>query len=234
MSSCVQIANELAVTPDALILSQDPSQIPTETKDADSMQVSIPKSMVSIDEALFYFSNNQFLEAHAALEALSEKTNDTVAMNHLAWMYQHGLGVAIDQPLAARWYCRSAELGSVNGQTNYGWMLQHGLGVELDFEKARYWYELAATGGDGLALNQLGWMYQKGVGVSRDDCMALELYQKSAATGNPQGLNNLAWMYHFGIGTSKNRDLAISYYRQAIEHGNKDSIQNLNVLLQIK
>lgn len=236
MSSCVQIAKALEVTPDALILTTETetAQMLCVSSNDNHSQVVLPSSMVSIDEALSYFTNNQFPEALASLEALAEQANDVVAMNHLAWMYQHGLGVAIDQPLAARWYYRAAELGSVNGQTNYGWMLQYGLGVELDYEKARYWYELAATGGDGLALNQLGWMYQKGVGVSRDYGKALQLYQESAATGNTQGLNNLAWMHHFGLGTPKNRELAITYYRRAIENGNKDSIQNLNLLLQSK
>lgn len=234
MSSCVQIAKAFGVSPDELILANEieSAQMLFVSNNDNQSHVKPTSSMVSIDEALSYFANNQFLEAHAALETLAEQANDVVAMNHIAWMYQHGLGVALDESLAARWYLRAAELGSLNGQTNYGWMLQHGLGVELDYEKARSWYELAAAGGDGLALNQLGWMYQKGVGVPRDYVRALELYQKSAATGNTQGLNNLAWMYHFGLGTPKNRELAINYYREAIEHGNKNSIQNLNLLLQ--
>lgn len=69
------------------------------------------------------------------------------SMFEIGSMYEYGMGLAKDIPMAAKWYGHSADYGLAQGQYNIGTMLETGEGVAKDEVEAYKFYILAARGG---------------------------------------------------------------------------------------
>src|SRR5688572_26698890 len=90
------------------------------------------------------------------------------AQGFLGYMYDHGLGVAVDREKAVHWYRLAAEQGNAGAQTNLCASYANGYGVALDPKKAVRWCRLAAQQGYDGAQYNLGAAYYDGEGVGQD------------------------------------------------------------------
>ncbi|MCV2502875.1 MAG: sel1 repeat family protein, partial [Neisseriaceae bacterium] len=82
------------------------------------------------------------------------------AQNDLAFLYQKGLGGALDLSQAKEWYEKAANQDYSTAQYNLGYLYEKGLGVKKDLNKAREWYEKAAEQNNVEALYALALLYQ--------------------------------------------------------------------------
>ena len=74
-------------------------------------------------------------------------------------MYEEGLGVAVDDKEAMKWYLRAANQDFARAQYYVGTMYALGKGTERSQAKAVQWYKLAARQGETSAqavLEKLG------------------------------------------------------------------------------
>lgn len=71
--------------------------------------------------------------------------------NNLGRLYESGMGVAQDLPLARHWYRMAAEQGLALAQRNLCKMYEEGLGGTADRDQALLWYRRAAAQGDSEA-----------------------------------------------------------------------------------
>jgi TPR repeat protein len=87
---------------------------------------------------------------------------DIEAQFNLAWMYQHGLGVAIDYPKARGLYFRAASGGQNIAMNQMGFMYQKGLGAPRDLTTAYCWYTFAIANGYTLSARHIAELREMG------------------------------------------------------------------------
>lgn len=93
--------------------------------------------------ALPAYQRGEYPEAFQGFESLAEK-GEAWAQNFLAWMLEHGQGVAINLPLALHWYQRAAEQNNKDAQFHMGRIcLEH----RKDYEASHKWFSLAEKNG---------------------------------------------------------------------------------------
>lgn len=83
------------------------------------------------------------------------KQGNAEAQNYVGEIYEKGLGVDPNYPLAAQWYQKAADQGYSRAQTNIGYLYEKGLGVEKDKIKAFNWYRRASGLEDELYLSSV-------------------------------------------------------------------------------
>jgi len=82
------------------------------------------------------------------------------AQNCLAYCYEMGLGIDIDNKQALHLYTLAAEQGYDKAQYNMGINYKYGkAGAGIDYAKARHWFELAKAQGDDEAERELERMW---------------------------------------------------------------------------
>jgi TPR repeat protein len=103
-----------------------------------------------------------------------------------------GSGVANDSrqsaefyKVAAAWYRKAAEQGSVAGQLRLAALYRDGRGVPRDMEQAAEWYRKAAEQGDASAQGTLGVLYSIGQGVPLDNVEAYYWLDLAARVKGP-------------------------------------------------
>ncbi len=113
---------------------------------------------------------------------------DGLACERLAYMYDRGLGVAVNKEESLKWLKRSADLGYVPAIYEMAYMYDKGgMGVPQDIAKAKKMYEAAAAGGQLEALLALGDMYEAGRGAKQNRQEALSFYLAAADFGSLDG-----------------------------------------------
>ena len=73
---------------------------------------------------------------------------DAQAQHNLAWMYEHGQGVAQDYKEAVKWWRLAAEQGYASAQFNLGGMYGEGISVIQNYVIAHMWFNIAARDGN--------------------------------------------------------------------------------------
>ena len=68
------------------------------------------------------------------------------AINNIGRLYQNGLGVPVDEALAAQWFRAAAEGGNPVAQYNLGSLYVRGRGVPQSNRDAHYWWSVALRG----------------------------------------------------------------------------------------
>ena len=68
-----------------------------------------------------------------------------IAMNNLAFLYEHGLGMPQDYAQAVAWYRKAADQGYPRAQANLAILCKQGKGVPQDYVQAYKWLSLAAS-----------------------------------------------------------------------------------------
>jgi hypothetical protein len=94
--------------------------------------------------------------------------------------------LAADYRLAAGWYRKAADQGSVPAQIHLADFYRDGRGVARDMAQAALWYRKAADQGDAGAQGALGVLYSVGMGVERDDIEAYYWLSLAADVPGPK------------------------------------------------
>jgi len=173
------------------------------------------------------FDSKNYELALTWLRPLAEKGH-VRAQYYLGWMYEGGLGIAMDHREAARWYQLAAERGDLFSEGRLGYFYEKGLGVARDDKLAVQWYAKSAEAGDQQAQEHLATMYRDGRGVARDFKEAKKWFSMAADQGSAWALMNLGLLYtHGGDGVPLDYVRAIDLFRKAAEQDNADAQYDL-------
>ena len=187
----------------------------------------ITETSPSYDAGVKAIEQKNYGLALVLLKPLAD-TGHPVAQSDLGYMYEEGLGVAIDLPEAARWYRLAAEQGASYSQTRLGYLYEKGLGVPRDDALAAQWYSKSAAAGDEQGQSWLGSMYRDGRGVARNYKEAEKWFSLAAEQGSAWALMNIGLLYtHGGDGLPQDYVKAIDFFRKAAEGGDPDALYDL-------
>jgi TPR repeat protein len=98
---------------------------------------------------------------------------------------QDSAELAESYKVAAAWYRKAAEQGSVAGQLRLAVLYRDGKGVAHDMEQAAEWYRKAAEQGDAGAQGTLGVLYSMGQGVPQNYADAYYWFDLAARVKGP-------------------------------------------------
>lgn len=113
------------------------------------------------------YRHGQYEDAVAILLPMAEQGNP-VAQFNVAVMYDDGIGLPQNFPLALRWYKRAAEAGLVDAQYMTGRFYGRGRGTPQNPGKALFWFDLARAGGHPLAAKLRNQHYDQLSNPQRD------------------------------------------------------------------
>jgi TPR repeat protein len=138
----------------------------------------------------------------------------------VAWMYQHGWGVAKDEAAAAGWLGALASQGNSEAQGKLGEIFKDGIGVEQSDTEAVRWFGAAAVQGNANAQYWLGWMIANARGTAQDDDQAAGWFYQAAQQGDARAQYELGQMYYHGRGVVQSNAYALEWFSSAAERGN--------------
>ncbi len=144
-----------------------------------------------------------------------EDREEAIAYYNEGFTYLYGDpldNVEKNEPEAARFFRKAAELGYAPAQDVLGQMYQTGRGVAQYYGEAINWYRKAAEQGHVAAFMHLGKMYREGVGVEQDYLKAADWYRKAAERGQAEARYYLGDMYEFGKGVEQDKIEALKWY----------------------
>ncbi|MDU8929110.1 trypsin-like peptidase domain-containing protein [Alisedimentitalea sp. MJ-SS2] len=145
------------------------------------------------------------------------------AMASLGYLYEHGEGVAINLPKAARWYDAAASSGLPAFGEEAGLLFRKSEDHEAAFRNFR----IAAQDGQKSAQFFYALYLDNGWATKRDRSLARIYYKKAAEQGSSAAMNNLSKLYEFGWGGARNYTLAGEYLFFAIQSGNEAALGNI-------
>lgn len=152
---------------------------------------------------------------------------DRYAQFKLGYLYEQGLGIPVNQALAAKWYGLAADQGLPTAQFSLG-LLYHLAKLEKlpNYELAKKWYQAAQTKEPCAAL-ALGFIYDT---VEDNYPKARESYALAAKQGDDIGYFNLGLIYEQGKGIPVDYAQARELYQKSSELGHKQSMTQLGGL----
>ncbi len=156
--------------------------------------LSVACSAGSLEDASDALDEGRYEEAMVLLLPVAEK-GDAYAQYNLGVLYAQGLGTAVDEEEAVRWYTLAAEQGFSDALTNLGLMYSDGRGVEQDYVRAVELYSAAANAGHGLGQNNLGSSYLFGHGVEQNNDEAMRWFEAAAEQDVAMAQNSLGMLY---------------------------------------
>ena len=178
-------------------------------------------------------------EAAAECFLQAAEQGNCAAQFRLGTYYELGLGVCVNERLAAAWYRKASGQGHVEAHFYLGVCYENGVGVKQDPELAVACYLMAAEQGHAEAQYNLGLCHVLGKGVAQDEQQALRWFEKAttqghlearfyvirhaARQGSPTARYALGVLYEKGLGVAQNLDKAIKAYRKAAEAGDADA-----------
>jgi TPR repeat protein len=156
----------------------------------------IPALLVALLPCLALVRAQQSKPALQPFEALRERAvqGDAAAQAAVAYLYEHGQGVAQDYTEAFSWYLRAAEKGDVTAQLNLGLLYFSGRGTNQDTTSGTMWIRKAAEQGQPRAQVLAAATYLD----SGDYAKAFGLYRKAAEGGDDQAQEVLGSIYTSG------------------------------------
>ncbi|ETO93836.1 tetratricopeptide repeat protein [Legionella oakridgensis] len=149
---------------------------------------------------------------------------DKLAQLKLAFMYEQGLGGAVDIISAKDWYSKAAEQGQPVAQYLLGRLHQLGkLNQYPDYAEAKKWYEGAQTSYPPAAV-ALGFIYDT---VEDDYQQASQKYELASLQDDPVAQFDLGLIYEKGKGRPVDFEKAKELYLQAANHGHTQAMVQL-------
>jgi hypothetical protein len=149
----------------------------------------------------------------------------------LGMAYISGIGVAVDEAEAAKWFRQAAEQGNVDGEYFIAELYLTGRGVPVSSNEAVKWMKRAAEAGDPRAQFNVAVMYSQGYTVNKNYNEAAKWMRKAADQGFAAGEFGLGSMYAHGNGVAQNAVEAVKWYRKAGAKGDPEALNNLAFLL---
>ena len=154
------------------------------------------------------------------------------AQYSLAYCFDKGQGVDVNQSEAARWYGKAAEQGHASSQCSYGLCLELGKGVTKNEAEAVKWYKKAAEQGEKFAQCNLGYCYLKAIGIERNLIEAVRWFRKSAEQDHARAQELLGDCYYLGEGVNKDIEQAKAWYEKAAKQGRESAKNRLEKILE--
>jgi len=141
----------------------------------------------------------------------SAELGNADGMNHLASMYEKGVGCILNMEEAIRYYKAAVELKSLDARYNLGTLYYHHP-IYDDVPAAIGLFRKAAEGGHLAAQTKLASLYESGVEkhLQPNIQTSIKWYRKAATEGYLEAKNNLA------VILLKNSDVDSKEYHQAI------------------
>ncbi len=155
------------------------------------------------------------------------QAGDAASMFSVAYRYDTGRGIAVDEAQSLDWYRKAAAAGNTGAMFNLGLKLANGRGAPKDEAEAVSLYRKAAELGHVDAMASLGFMHDTGRGTPKNEAEAVVWYRKAAEQGQANAMFNLGLSYAWGTGVAKSDTEAVVWYRKAAEKGNERAIAEL-------
>ncbi len=160
----------------------------------------------------------------ATFYALASAYGSAYAMNCLAYMSKHGIGVKQDDQGAVALMRTAVDLGNTDAKNALALMYMQGRGLQRDDEKAIELLKLAAEEGSVSALYNLGYFFDD---ISNDYESAARYYKSAASHGDADALNNLGVLYAEGRGVPEDLNEATYLWALAIREGSEKALGNI-------
>jgi TPR repeat protein len=155
--------------------------------------------------------------AQAILIAAREGTLNAQAL--LGQILLDGNGIALDQPLALRWFEIAARGGHLMARNMLGRCHEHGWGCAADASVAARHYRIAAEAGLDWAMYNYANLLATGRGVLVNQPQALSLYREAAELGHAKSMNLLGRYLEEGEVCLADPLAARVWYRRSAEGG---------------
>ncbi|MFJ4195506.1 tetratricopeptide repeat protein [Pseudomonas sp. NPDC089534] len=155
--------------------------------------------------------------AQAILLAAGEGVLEAQAL--LGQILLDGHGIALDLPLAVRWFGIAAGQGHAMARNMLGRCHEHGWGCAADAALAARHYRIAADAGLDWAMYNLANLFATGRGVEEDQAQALALYRCAAGLGHAKSMNLLGRYLETGDACPQDLHAARDWYRRSAEGG---------------
>ena len=179
---------------------------------------SLPCFADNAKEGMRLFEAGKYHQAMTYFMKPDAQKNPDV-LNHIAHMYDNGLGVEKNLQTSARWYEKAAEMGFRVAQFNLGLCYEKGEGVQKNLSEAIKWFRKAAEQGYAKAEARMGYYTVTGIGTKQDFAKALKWYRLAADHGSINAYSQIGLFYAQGNGVKKNKNRAVQYYIMGAEKG---------------
>ena len=177
-----------------------------------------------VERSCFEGTAETSYEDLARFYALASAYGSAYAMNCLACMSKHGIGVKQDDQGAVTLMKTAVDLGNTDAKNALALMYMQGRGLARDDEKAIELLKLAAEEGSVSALYNLGYFFDD---ISNDYESAARYYTAAASHKDPNALNNLGVLYAEGRGVPKDLNEATYLWALAIHEGSERALGNI-------
>ena len=115
---------------------------------------SVPPAAADYQAGADAYGRGDFATAFNEFSAAAQ-AGDPVAQNALGALYNHGLGVDVDNAQAAFWYQKAADQNFPLAMRNLATLYTNGHGVPFDLTQAKIWFAKAAELGDTESARRL-------------------------------------------------------------------------------
>ncbi|MCP1441704.1 TPR repeat protein [Pseudomonas sp. GGS8] len=153
--------------------------------------------------------------AQAILIAAREGVLDAQAL--LGQILLDGQGIALDRPLAVRWFEIAARRGHLMARNMLGRCHEHGWGCAADIAIAARHYRIAAEACLDWAMYNYANLLATGRGGMVDQSQALRLYRQAAELGHAKSMNLLGRYLEEGRFCDADPVAAFDWYRRSAE-----------------
>jgi TPR repeat protein len=151
-------------------------------------------------QAKKWFERGSGISAEPGIREIRNATGDPACMSGLAELYDNGMGVDENDPIAYELYMRAAQLGDAGGFRGIGQYLQQDKLLPQNLPQAAAYFDQAAQRGDIRAMEALGRMFELGQGVEKDMVKATALFKRASDMGSLSAWN---WVFSHTAITTK-------------------------------
>ena len=177
-----------------------------------------------VERSCFEGTAETSYEDLARFYALASAYGSAYAMNCLACMSKHGIGVKQDDQGAVTLMKTAVDLGNTDAKNALALMYMQGRGLQRDDEKAVELLKLAAEEGSVSPFYHLGYFFDE---ISNDYESAAHYYTAAASHKDPDALNNLGVLFYEGRGVPKDLNEATYMWALAIREGSERALGNV-------
>lgn len=140
---------------------------------------------------------------------------DLDAMGRLAYCYEYGVNLPMDQKKSLELYEKAAKAGLPIAQLKYGDAIAEGRVPNQGFDQSMKWYLKSAQGNCPEALYRLGMLAKDGVGLEKNPKLASDSFYAAARLGHAASQFRLAEYYMMNDGPMPKDEQAAFYWFEA-------------------
>jgi len=171
-----------------------------------------------LEAGLGHLKDKKYDQAFKELHPFATQGNPKIQLV-IGIMLLNGLGVDINEGLAAEWLTKSANSGIGNAKYLLAIQYERGVGIPKDIKKAIEMYQDVAIQGNAYAQNILGSHYTNGQFLKVDFKKAEDWYRKSASQGYGVAQYNLGALLGSKYVDKKDVGRAVYWLENALKNG---------------